>query len=139
MKFNTKTRYGIRAITEIGKADSAQGIFQKDIATNQNISLKYLDHIINALKVAGLITNVKGKKSGYRLTRNPEDITMYDVLTAFEPGIHVIDCMSDCYTCEREAICAAKDFWGELNHLITGHFKSTTLDSLIKKELSLTS
>ena len=36
---------------EIALSDSENGIYQKDIAKNQNISYKYLDHIITALKV----------------------------------------------------------------------------------------
>lgn len=52
----------MRAMVEIAKADQKTGIFQKDISKNQKISLKYLDQIIQSLKTAGLIVNVKGKK-----------------------------------------------------------------------------
>ncbi|NLB92194.1 MAG: Rrf2 family transcriptional regulator, partial [Bacteroidales bacterium] len=72
MKFNTRTRYGIRAMLEIASHPAEQGVFQKDIAENQEISIKYLDHIIRDLKVAGLLVNAKGKKSGYVLTRPAE-------------------------------------------------------------------
>ena len=66
MKFNTRIRYGIRAILEIALEESENGVFQKDISERQKISNKYLDNIITALKTAGLIKNVKGKKSGYK-------------------------------------------------------------------------
>ena len=61
MKFHTRTRYGLRTMIEIAAGDKDCGVYQKDIAQNQSISVKYLDQIINSLKVAGLITNVKGK------------------------------------------------------------------------------
>lgn len=48
--------------SDIAKADQETGIFQKDISENQKISIKYLDHIIHSLKIAGLIINIKGKK-----------------------------------------------------------------------------
>jgi len=67
--FIQKTRYGIRAILEIAMNEKAKGILQKDIAENQEISYKYLDHIINSLKVAGLVARAAGRKSGYVLTR----------------------------------------------------------------------
>ena len=42
MKINTKIRYGLRTMIEIANAQDDNGVLQKDIAKNQNISLKYL-------------------------------------------------------------------------------------------------
>lgn len=113
------------------------GIYQKDIAQNQDISYKYLDQIINALKVAGLVTKAGGRKSGYVLTRNPSDITVYDIHNAFEPGICVIDCVSLDFSCNREKFCSLKGFWGQLNNQITEYFKSTTIKDLMEKQVKL--
>ncbi len=137
MKFSTRTRYGIRTMLEIALAgNNSKGVLQKDIAEKQEISLKYLDHIIIALKVAGLITNTRGKKSGYKLTKDPALITMYDIHNAFEPGIHVIDCIGTHFTCKRENYCAAKDFWEGLNKQIVEYFKSVTLKDMVEKQIS---
>lgn len=119
----------------IAEADQSKGILQKDIAKNQAISNKYLDQIILGLKVAGLINNIKGHKSGYILTRKPTDITIYDIHCAFEAGICVIECMYPQYQCEREKFCNVKGFWIELNTKITDHFKSTSLEQIINKEV----
>lgn len=137
MKFSTKTRYGVRAILEIALSDSENGIYQKDIAKNQNISYKYLDHIITALKVAGLVTKAGGRKSGYILTRKPEEITINDIHNAFEPGVCVVDCLSNSYHCKREGTCASKGFWGQLNKTIIEYLKSTTLKDLMDKQVVL--
>ena len=130
MKFSTKTRYGIRTMLEIALNDQQDGVFQKDIAKKQDISVKYLDHIIHSLKAAGLIVNVRGKKSGYILTRSAGEITMLDIHNAFEPGICVIDCLAQGVECEREDFCQAKGFWGELNYRIQDYFKSVTLEDI---------
>lgn len=137
MKFSTKTRYGVRAVLEIALCDSENGIYQKNIAENQSISYKYLDHIINALKVAGLVTKAAGRKSGYVLTRKPAEITINDIHNAFEPGICVVDCLSGNYTCKRENNCASKGFWGQLNNQITEYLKSTTLQDLMDEQVKL--
>lgn len=137
MKFNTKTRYGLRAMIEIARETDNSGIFQKDISERQQISNKYLDHIIYALKVAGLITNVKGKKSGYILTRRAVEISVLDINNAFEPGICVVDCIMNNYECERENACSAKNFWVGLNDLISNHLKNTTLQNLLSQQIEL--
>lgn len=122
---------------EIAMATSGKGIYQKQIAENQQISVKYLDHIIHALKASRLITNVKGRKSGYILTRPPDEITMFDIHNAFEAGICVIECLSPDIRCNREAACAAKGFWGKLNNKIINYFKSVTLQDMIDDQSCL--
>lgn len=137
MKFSTKTRYGIRAILEIALNKSENGIYQKDISVNQKISYKYLDHIISALKTADLVANANGRKSGYKLTRKPSEITVFQIHSAFEPGICIIDCLSKNHECERESYCASKGFWGELNKQIINYFKATTLQDLMNDKMKL--
>jgi Rrf2 family protein len=138
LKFSTKTRYGIRAVLEIALHAKTKGIYQKEIATNQELSYKYLDHIINALKVAGIVTKAGGSKSGYILTRDPSEITVYDVHRAFEPGICVVDCLAVNFNCNREDICVLKDFWGNLNTQVIDYFKSTSIKDLMDQQLALT-
>lgn len=137
MKFSTKTRYGIRAVLEIALNAKEEGIYQKDIAKNQDISYKYLDHIINGLKVAGIVAKAAGRKSGYILTRSPEKITIYDVHNAFEPGICVVDCLSGNTRCEREGYCALNGFWGNLNNRVIDYFKSITIKDLMEDQVKL--
>lgn len=135
VKFSTKTRYGLRAMIELANDTTGEGVYQKDIAKKQEISIKYLDQIIHSLKVAGLITTVKGKKSGYILTRKPSEITIYDIQRAFEYDICVIDCMSKDYHCDRQDNCTAQGFWKGLNHVVREYFQKITLEDLKDENL----
>jgi Rrf2 family protein len=136
LKVNTKTRYGLRAMVEIANNHSAEGIYQKDISKNQDISNKYLDHIIHGLKVANLIRR-KGKKGGYILTKKPSEITVYDIYNAFEPNLCVIECLDNNIVCDREKGCEAKGFWSKLNKLIIDYYKSVTLSDLMHQREQL--
>jgi len=112
---------------EIASSTEPNGMLQKDIAKNQHISLKYLDPIISALKLKGLIANSKGRGSGYLLTRNPKEISMLDIYTAFEQ-IVVIECINNKSFCERATHeCKAKCYWDE--------FKVDFIHILEKKNL----
>lgn len=127
MRVNTKIRYGLRTMIEIASTQDPNGVLQKDIAKSQHISLKYLDPIISALKLKGLITNSKGRGSGYRLTRAPKDITMYDIYTAFEQ-IVIIECVNNLSYCERSMHdCKGRNYWHE--------FKVDFEKILLKKNL----
>jgi len=112
---------------EIASSTDSSGMLQKDIAKNQHISLKYLDPIISALKLKGVIANSKGRGSGYRLTRPAEEITMYEIYTAFEQ-ITIIECINNCGFCERSIHdCKAKNYWSE--------FRADFIQLLQKKNL----
>lgn len=116
-----------------------QGIFQKEISEKQKISFKYLDQIIASLKAAKLITNVKGKKSGYTLTRKAEEITLYDIYRAFEPDMSIVDCLSESINCPDENRCAPRDFWLGLNTQIIEYLKRYTLNDLVQRQLAYNS
>lgn len=137
MKFSTKTRYGIRAVLEIALNADVNGIYQKEIAKNQEISYKYLDQILSSLKASGIVAKARGRKSGYVLTRKPSEISVYDIHNAFEPGICVIDCIAPEFECNRENKCVLKGFWGQLNNQIIEYFKSTTIKNLMEEQVKL--
>lgn len=133
LKFNTKIRYGLRAMVEIALDETGEGVFQKHISERQKISVKYLDQIMASLKTAGLIMNTRGKKSGYRVTRNPDQIKIIDIYKAFEPGIVIVECMNENYKCDLSDTCGTRDFWGGLNATILNYFESHTLADLVKE------
>jgi Rrf2 family protein len=138
MKFNTKTRYGLRTMIELAvNAGKDEGIFQKEIAENQDVSVKYLDHIIADLKSAGLVVNAGGKKSGYRLNKPAEDITVYDIYIAFEDELSIIDCLQPDGDCPRKKNCVLKDYWCELNESIRASMVSQNLQDLALKYMSV--
>jgi len=134
MKINTKIIYGVRTMVELALEKNQRGIFQKEISKNQGISIKYLDQIISLLKASGLIQNAGGRKSGYLLTRKPEEISVYDIYKAFESDLRIIESLGSNSTCCRGHQCAAQEFWAGLNDHIINYLKSETLDNLAAKQ-----
>jgi len=133
MKINSKIRYGLRTIIEIANHTDPNGILQKDIAKNQHISLKYLDSIISSLKIKGLVANSKGRGSGYILTREPKDITMLDIYTAFEQII-VVECINNKSLCERNTHnCKAQNYWMEFSLDFRKILSKKTLSEVIQE------
>jgi Rrf2 family transcriptional regulator, iron-sulfur cluster assembly transcription factor len=130
MKINTKIRYGLRAMISIATSKEANGILQKDIATTQDISLKYLDSIISALKVKGLINNTKGRGGGYKLSRPAKEISMWDIYTAFEP-IVVVECIQNKELCSRSCDCKANKYWREFSLEFQRILFKKTLEQII--------
>jgi Rrf2 family protein len=127
MKFNTKTRYGLRTVLELAMSPGSEAVFQKEISENQEISFKYLDHIISALKSAGIVQTASGRNSGYILTKAPEIINIYDIYKAFEPEFSQENCQED----------AAREFWCGLNQVIKDYMENTSVSDLAERQKKL--
>ena len=115
------------------QTDQKGGILQKEIAENQSVPVKYLDHIIAALKSAGLVANVGGKKSGYKLNRPAEEISILDIYLAFEDDLTIIDCLLPDGHCPRKKACVLKEYWQGLNQTIRISMESQNLKDLVEK------
>jgi Rrf2 family protein len=137
MKVNAKVRYGIRVLLELSLNKTTEGVYQKDISKSQDISFKYLDQIIAGLKSSGLVANVAGKKSGYRLNRDPGMITVFDIFNAFNPEFAVVDCLTGENNCKKNKSCATRAFWEGFNTSIISYLKSTTIDDLTNRQMEL--
>ena len=139
MKITKKVRYGLRAMIEISLHEASSGMLQKDISVSQEIPLKFLDSIITGLRNAGLIINYAGKRSGYILSRPPDEISVYDIYRAFEPELTLVNCACPGNECTRIDICPAKDYWAGLNSMVKNQMKSSTLDQIVKRAENLIS
>jgi Rrf2 family protein len=134
MNITTKPHYGIRVMLEIAKASETEGVLQKEVAINQELPNKYLDHIIRDLKAANLVCNHGKKKSGYKLVSPANEITIYDIYRAFEPELHLVNC-TDCDNCtcprSKDALCETQPLWKELNFRMINFMKLVSLQDLI--------
>ena len=71
MPLSTTVRYRARAITQVAGVNSGRPVTVREIAEQQTISPKYLEHILKALKAGGLVRAVRGKQGGYVLAKSP--------------------------------------------------------------------
>ena len=85
MKVSTRVEYGLIALADIViHCENGQSVSAPDIAKRQNISHKYLEHILLPLRQAGFITAQKGLRGGYVLSCKPECVKLSDVLNALD-------------------------------------------------------
>ncbi|MCX8044079.1 MAG: Rrf2 family transcriptional regulator [Desulfobacterota bacterium] len=130
MRLSTKGRYGTRAMIDIAM-HSAQGpTLMKDIAARQDIAPKYLDHILSALRKAGLLKNIRGRGGGYVLARPAANITLREIIEAVEGKISPVECLDNPSQCDRVAACPTRPVWARLRQAMLDVLGTTTLDML---------
>jgi len=87
MDLSAKGEYGILAALDLALTRDAAPVQAKAIAERQSIPIKFLEHILRALRHAGLVESSRGIHGGYRLAKPPGEILMGDVIQAIEGPI----------------------------------------------------
>jgi len=132
LKVSTRVRYGVRALVQIAGARPGASIPVQEIARGQRVSVKYLEHIVAALKTAGLVRSARGTRGGYALARPPKSIRLSEVIRALEGPPVVVECVDAPETCCRHATCAARDVWVRIRKAIDGVLDGTSLEDLLE-------
>ncbi len=134
MKISTKGRYAIRLMLDIARHSSGENVSLKDVSKRQDISLKYLEQIVNMLSKAGFLRSQRGSQGGYKMTRKPEEYTVLDILEVTEGGMAPVSCLEDEKNqCQRAAKCPTIDMWTGLYEVIKKYLGSITIADLVHK------
>ncbi len=105
----------------------------KEIARRQEISEKYLEAIIKILVKAKLLSGVRGKGGGYKLTRTPGQYTDGSILRLTEDSLAPVTCLEEnAAPCSRAANCLALPLWQGLDRVISEYLDSITLADLLQ-------
>ena len=84
MRISAKADYAVRAAVELAAAPDERPIKAERIATNQDISLNFLENILGELRHAGIVRSHRGADGGFRLARAADEVTVADVIRAVE-------------------------------------------------------
>jgi len=135
MKISTKIRYGARAMLELAYHYGEGPIELKEIAKRENISLKYLEQVINPLRAAGLVKSIRGAKGGYSLAKPPSEICLYDVVETLDGPLNLLECLRDSKVCQKVPSCVTRDIWQEVSEAISKIFYSVTLEDMVNRKM----
>jgi Rrf2 family protein len=147
MIFTTKAEYGVRLLVELGRqhvpGDAPTPVSLKAIAEAEELPLAYLERIVALLKKAGIVEATRGAHGGYRLTREPAEIHMDEVVLALEGAVAPMTCFvaedgaggHGRVVCNHEADsghgCATKLLWTRVQGGVVKALAATTLAELV--------
>ncbi len=137
MQLSTKARYAARALVELAKSSGQGPVKLRDIAANQNISLKYLEQVMFPLRAGGYVRTQKGSQGGYLLVKAPEKITLLEIVQCVEGSVTPVSCADDPDLCDRSEVCAVRDAWVGLKDAIHNELGKITLADLAEKQKAL--
>ena len=132
---STKGRYSIRILLDLAEHKNGDYIPMKSVAERQDISLKYIERILPQLKAGKLIDSTHGKGGGYKLSRDPDQITLWEILQLAEGDLAPVACLrSDADVCTRAQECRTLGIWETYYRMTKDYFTGITLADLMAQE-----
>ena len=134
MMISTKGRYALRFLVDVAEHQGDGLVPLKDVAARQEISEKYLEIVVKDLVKGGLLTALRGKGGGYRLSRAPEEYNVKSILELMEGPLAPVACLeSGQSVCPRSDGCRTLPLWRGLDQVISDYLARFTLADLYGK------
>lgn len=127
-----KGKYGLKAMVHLAGLEPGELAQVADIAETNSISKKFLDHILTALRNAGLVYSKKGKGGGYALAHAAHEIRVGAIVRALDGPLAPISCASvtafrPCDDCDNLKTCPVRLIMVEARNAIASVLDHTTL------------
>lgn len=134
MRLSTKGQYALEAMLTMAIEGRGTLISIHVIGQKTGISAPYLEQIFSNLRRAGLIESTRGTQGGYQLAREPEQITVGQILRAGEGSLAPVRCSEQgAEICEAYDTCMTSPLWRQMSEAIGQVIDPLTLADLIRR------
>jgi Rrf2 family iron-sulfur cluster assembly transcriptional regulator len=126
---NRDTDYAVRAMAHL--ANKASVVSVSTLAENEGIPDVFLRKIMQRLHRAGLVASVHGPLGGYKIAREPGNITVLDILQAIQGPVCLNACFADPALCKNIKVCAFRKELKVLQKEINSWLAGITLSDVL--------
>ena len=100
------------------------------ISSCAGVPRPYLVKILHTLAREGLVVTRRGTRGGYRLAREPEEISLFDVFASVDGNDVFERCLLGLGKCSPERSCPMHRVWSKQRLRIERRFRELTLRDL---------
>ena len=127
-----RCKYGLKAMVVLAREHGRGPTLIGDLAEREAIPKKFLENILLALKHRGLVRSLKGPHGGYLLGRDPQRISVGDIIRALDGPLALVSCVSQtaysaCEECISEKECAVRRLFQQVRDETARILDGTTL------------
>ena len=133
LKLTKKADYGLIALKDL-TVRHPQSASAKDIADRYGVPLPLLSKILQKLARTGFLTSVQGTNGGYRLARDPAEVTAFEIIRAIDGPIFLTACFTEHGGCEHSVKCNVRDPLRRVHEGIVHLLSSIKLTDIAREE-----
>jgi len=134
MQLSMRADYALRALFTLVEYHGGNPIPIGELARRNDVPKRFLEHIMLDLKKRDWVESVVGKRGGYLLKKNPEKITMGEVVRYFDGYLAPIACVSvtDYKRCSQESVCRFRRVLLRARNMVAELMDQTTLADVFR-------
>jgi len=144
MLISTRSRYALRVLARMARMmdnEESKPVSLALLSEQEKVSVRYLEQIFGLLRSNGIVKGKRGPGGGYVLGMQPEEISLFDVVSVLEADFLPANCMlgeSKCSpensyrqaSCSLEETCVTRALWMTLRDMYYSYMKDKTLEDL---------
>ncbi|HEV8581750.1 MAG TPA: SUF system Fe-S cluster assembly regulator [Thermoanaerobaculia bacterium] len=138
IRITKQTDYGIVLLTHLA-ANPERQYNAPDLAAEAHLPLPMVSKILKLLARESLLISHRGVKGGYSLARQPEAISMAQIIAALEGPIAITECISVEGDCFHEPLCPVRSNWRRINQAVRTALEGITLAEMAHPRQKLVS
>ena len=133
IKLSKLTDYAFVTLSRLALYDG-QAVSASDLSDEICLPEPTVAKVLKTLTRNGIVKSIRGTNGGYSLARHAEDLSVGEVIEAFEGPIALTACVDhNSNTCALEGICDLSGRWSPLNQQIRDVFYNTTLSDVMRQ------
>jgi Rrf2 family protein len=130
MQITRQADYAVRAVAYLAQLGPDRRAATSQIAKEQQIPPSFLAKIVSQLSVAGLLQTSRGARGGVSLARDPENISLLEVVEAIDGPIVLNECVVDHSACSFSEGCLLQPVWCDAQIELVNRLRSTDFGKL---------
>jgi Rrf2 family protein len=109
----------------------------KDIADAYRIPVPLLSKILQKLVKSGLLISEQGTNGGYRLARDPHEITALEVIRTIDGPIILTQCFTEHAECSQSDLCPVREPLRKVHEGILRLLSSITISDMSNDDMPI--
>jgi Rrf2 family protein len=129
--------YALRAALYLAREQNCRPVTADTIARALGAPPNYMSKTLNALAKAGILSGMRGPTGGFMLIRDPEQLTVADVIGTFDEPAPRPTCLLGGRPCSADRPCQAHVRWKAVTAAMREPLTSTTVADLLTDVVEL--
>ena len=139
LQINRQTDYAVRVVLALAKQPQGTRLASSEIQREMLIPKAFIGRIVAKLAAHGLVNTFAGRDGGLQLPRPASELTIKDVVEAFEGPILLSECMQARgeEDCPFRVNCPVRSKWGRVQAAMLREMASITFEDLANEALGI--
>ena len=135
MRVSTRSDYGLRALIELAGHHGEGPLQSSEIALRRHIPEQYLDQLLTTLRKAGYIRSLRGPSGGHELVRDPQQITVREVIESLEGSLAPVAWLDEpADQTDHPHECGQREIWERVRKSNQEILESYSVADLLERE-----